>query len=480
MESDLQKAIYAYVAHVASNAEKGSEQEESLGVAMTLLKTGFGLDGEVGASDALLQLYSSSMQDGQGGDGGGGGGGFADLSKMLDPKMLEQAQKMFAGLGEGGGMEGVGVGADSKPAAAAADNKTAAAAADTKPAAATADDVEWTDSMEKLFQKFLKTITKNGFFLDEKPGSEGYKVRYERAKTKFKQKMAAKAKAKAKKAKKAASPAGAAAASATAAAAAAAAAAGNKESSTTSPSEEAKQLKLADECKAEGNGLLGSGNHAAALRLYDRAIALLPVQAGSSSAAALKAAAVYRSNRACALSHLGRHEEALASAAEASQLCPTYAKAYTRKGHAEKELGRFDAAITSFKECQRVDGNPNSRTSRNAAEYIRDIARARSGAAAGSAGNNAGMPAGNPLAGLMGGAGGGAGGAGGLAGLMNNPMVQQMMSNPAMMQQAMSMMGNPAMMQQVGFFPFPARRDAMLMLVLVLVLVLVLSLPCTY
>ena len=318
MEGDLHKAIYAYVAHLASTAEKGSEQEESLGVAVTLLKTGFRLEGEVAPSDALLKLYESAMSE-----QGGSGAAFPDLTKMLDPKMIEEAQKIFSGLGEGGA-------ATARAADAASSSSSSASPTDTKPAAeekpvrASAKtvesdkEVEWTDSMENLFQKFLKTITKNGFFLDEKPGSEGYKLRYERAKAKFKQKMAAKAKAKKSKRSKEKTSSGE--SGMVSAIASAAAVAAKATPPKVSPEEEAKQLKLANECKTEGNGLLGNGNHAAALRLYDRAIALLPVDKESSSVGALKAAAVYRSNRACALSNLGRHEEALASAEEAADL----------------------------------------------------------------------------------------------------------------------------------------------------------------
>jgi len=67
-------------------------------------------------------------------------------------------------------------------------------------------------------------------------------------------------------------------------------------------------------------------------------------------------------------------------------------------------------------------------------------------------GMGGGMPTNAPFPGMPGaGMGGGlpAGLPAGMAGLANNPMAQQMMANPAMMQQAQNMMqNNPAMMQQ--------------------------------
>jgi len=64
--------------------------------------------------------------------------------------------------------------------------------------------------------------------------------------------------------------------------------------------------------------------------------------------------ALLRSNRAGALASLGRHAEALADGEVCVQLQPTWWKGYTRRGHAEFNLGRYGDSEKSFKEALRL------------------------------------------------------------------------------------------------------------------------------
>ncbi|CAM8988628.1 unnamed protein product [Rhodiola kirilowii] len=87
-----------------------------------------------------------------------------------------------------------------------------------------------------------------------------------------------------------------------------------------------------EEAKRIGNEMYKRGNFVDALRLYDRAIALSP---GNAS---------YRSNRAAALSGLGRLGEAVRECEEAVKLDPGYSRAHQRLGSLFIRLGMVDIA----------------------------------------------------------------------------------------------------------------------------------------
>lgn len=76
-----------------------------------------------------------------------------------------------------------------------------------------------------------------------------------------------------------------------------------------------------EEVKRAGNDLYSTGHLAEALSLYDRAIVLSPDNA------------VYRNNRAAALTRLGRLGEALRECEEAVRLDPNYKRAQQRLGY---------------------------------------------------------------------------------------------------------------------------------------------------
>lgn len=74
----------------------------------------------------------------------------------------------------------------------------------------------------------------------------------------------------------------------------------------------------AEDLKRAGNEQYKRGNFAEALGLYDRAISISPGNAA------------YRSNRAAALTGLGRVWEAVRECEEAVRLDPSYARAHQR------------------------------------------------------------------------------------------------------------------------------------------------------
>ncbi|KAH0895112.1 hypothetical protein HID58_057541 [Brassica napus] len=88
----------------------------------------------------------------------------------------------------------------------------------------------------------------------------------------------------------------------------------------------------AEEVKRVGNEMYRKGLFGEALRLYDRAIALSPANAA------------YRSNRAAALTGLGRVGEAVKECEEALRLDPNYGRAHQRLASLLIRLGQADSA----------------------------------------------------------------------------------------------------------------------------------------
>lgn len=220
-ESALQRAIVAYVLSMASESE--GPDPDSLGVAVDLLRSGFGIEGTVPPSNQILTDYT-------------GGGSATDNG---------------AGSAVGG-------------AAAAA---AAAAASTPSSSSSSSEEAEWDSKTEQLFQKFVKKIASTGFFKGHEPGSEEYEYRYARAKSKFKEKMAAKRGKSAAKDSTAST----------------ASTAEEEVVPRRTPEEDKAAIDSANVCKGEANAMLKKKNYIGALRLYDRAISLLPVSPATSS-----------------------------------------------------------------------------------------------------------------------------------------------------------------------------------------------------
>ena len=303
-----------------------------------------------------------------------------------------------------------------------------------------------------VFLKFLENVSKKGYFNNTEEGSDEYNKRYQKVLAKFKSRMASKTMVANKDA------------------------IGNfdnaKKKAATSDVQSAEDLagktEWADKEKADGNASLKMGDYETACAKYKKALVICPN--GPSSH-------IYHSNLAAALSHLGKHEEAVAACVEAISLKPDYAKAYARLGYARAQMKQYEQAKVAYEKALEYD--PSSEATRTALKQVNSkLSKSNSSnsnppraPSTGGGGGGSGMPGmpgmppmgqgGMPnLAGLqqmmqgmgMGGGGGGGLPPGGLAGIMNNPqfmqMAQNMMQNPQMMQMAQNMMQDPNAMAQ--------------------------------
>lgn len=114
---------------------------------------------------------------------------------------------------------------------------------------------------------------------------------------------------------------------------------------------------------AEADALGQAGDHAGALRLYDRALALSPAHAPA------------HQGRGGALFHLGRIEEALAAFDAALAIRPDWADARLNRGAALRRLGRLDEALAAYDALLRL--HPNAAAVRaNRGNVLMDLGRA--------------------------------------------------------------------------------------------------------
>ncbi|PLW48330.1 hypothetical protein PCANC_00611 [Puccinia coronata f. sp. avenae] len=209
------------------------------------------------------------------------------------------------------------------------------------------------------------------------------------------------------------------------------------DSSSSRPAQSTSQTNKSGEAeslKAAGNQLVSQRQFSAAIEKYTEAIQLDPTNP------------VYYSNRAAAQSQLGAHNEAIDDALKALEVDPGFAKAYSRLGHGYFSSGQYEKAVEAYEKGLELE--PDNATIRNS------LATAKSKVKASSSLNTTGNPPGssNSTRGAMPGMGG-PGGMPDLASLMNNPMMAQMaqslmanggmermMQNP-MVQQMMSSLG---------------------------------------
>ncbi|CAZ86147.1 unnamed protein product [Tuber melanosporum] len=175
---------------------------------------------------------------------------------------------------------------------------------------------------------------------------------------------------------------------------------------------------------------------------------------------------IYLSNRAAAYSSAAQFEKAILDAQVAVDTDPSYAKAWSRLGHARFAKGDARGAMEAYKAGIEAEGNGGSQITRNGYETAKkkveeeiaadaDNVTAPPGPSTPRGGGVGGMPDLSSIAGMLGGAGRPAGGGmPDLGSIMNNPMFAQMaqnlMSNPSVMQ---NMMNNPLvreMLDSVG------------------------------
>lgn len=196
-----------------------------------------------------------------------------------------------------------------------------------------------------------------------------------------------------------------------------------------------KEELEAEEKKNLGNAAIAQKDYNGAIQLYTEAIQLSPTGPNSH---------VYYSNRAAAYCHLKKFDKAVSDCEDAIQLQPDYVKAHTRLCQCLYFDKKWEECIDAAEKALVLE--PDNKSNLDLLAKAKAELNKANGVGMPGRGGGGGMPGGLPP---------------NLAGLMNNPMMQQamsqmggaeglanMMKDPAMMQMAQEMMKNPAAMQQ--------------------------------
>lgn len=287
------------------------------------------------------------------------------------------------------------------------------------------------------FAKFVAKLEASKFFAGAEPGSEEHTRRLEKARAKFYARRSAPAVAPA-------------------------------------PAAVPATREEADKLKAEGNALLKSGDHSAAVKAYTSAIELDGTNA------------IYYSNRAAAKMHLKEYAAAVDDCKMAVSIDATYPRAHERLASAYRALGMHEAELEALETGTRAvpDNKQLSALLEDAKNrHVVSESGGSAGAGAGT-GTGAGMPGmpspeelanmassmgmpgvspemvrgfmDSPMASQMAAAfgggggppGGGAGGQGGAPGMAE--MMEMVRNNPQMMQSAMAMLqSDPDMLSKM-------------------------------
>mgnify|MGYP005990566657 CR=1 FL=1 len=209
----------------------------------------------------------------------------------------------------------------------------------------------------------------------------------------------------------------------------------------------------ADDEKAAGNVHLQGGRYQEAAEAYSRA---LDISASGPNSH------IYLCNRAAAYLKLQQHSSAVEDAQAALALQPTYVKAFNRLGSAYYYQKLYPQAIAAYEGALDLEPSNATAVSGVAATKAAQEAAAGGGSLASSAAATLpqqGATGGNPfggmdpamlsqMAGMMG--GGGGGGMPDIGSMLSNPAMQSMMSSPQFQSMAQNLMSNPAAMQQMA------------------------------
>lgn len=180
---------------------------------------------------------------------------------------------------------------------------------------------------------------------------------------------------------------------------------------TTAPAPaSAEDQAAAEQHKTDGNKSMSAKDYGAAIASYGKAIDL-------------HKSPVYYSNRAAAYSQVGQHDKAVQDARDAAKIDPSFAKAYSRLGHALFSSGKYEEAVEAYQQGLLVDpenklmqsGLDTAKKHASQASGSSSAENASSSPATRDGGASAGAGAGaNPMAGFPGMGGGGGGGGGGM------------------------------------------------------------------
>lgn len=314
-------------------------------------------------------------------------------------------------------------------------------------------------SNEAAFAKFLSRLkTTTDFFKEIEEGTPEYEKRVTRARAKFESKLAQKRGAEAPRGDAASTP------------------VARTTAPSSTPATDPERKQRAEALKLEGNSLLKGKDYNGAYEAYGKAIA----EDDSN--------AIYYSNRAAALIHLGRFSEAVSDCDVAIRLDSKFIRARERLASAYRHLGMPDREAEALeKACSiqpeneklrkdahaaraRANGTGSGLASNGMDDQVAALKRMmqsnqpRSGSETQAPGTDRPSP-GQPDFGAMMEAMGGASGMSGMmeqmssnpavAQMMNDPGMQEMMRDPNMLQrlaenpQVAAMMQNPELMQSM-------------------------------
>jgi small glutamine-rich tetratricopeptide repeat-containing protein alpha len=205
--------------------------------------------------------------------------------------------------------------------------------------------------------------------------------------------------------------------------------------------------KQAEELKLQGNDKLAASDYIGAIGLYDQCLELSPDGPNTH---------IYYSNRAAAYTQLKEFEHAVEDCVAALALKPDFAKAHSRLANAFLNLNRLEEAQQSAERTLELD--PSNGVAAAVLEKIKSQKDSGKGKPTPRGGPPV-MPGGMPRGPPAGFPGMGGGGMPDLGSMMNDPMMQQMMQNPQMMQMAQQMMSDPnAMANLMGMMGGGAGR----------------------
>lgn len=204
----------------------------------------------------------------------------------------------------------------------------------------------------------------------------------------------------------------------------------SKPSASSAPkASSADDKKRAEEFKVEGNRKIAQKKFDEAVEYYTKAIELDDSNA------------IYYSNRSAAYSSLKKPKNAAEDAEKAIELDPNYSKAYSRLGLARYSMGDAEGAMEAYKKGLDVEGSSPSDGMLRGFETAKK--KVEENLAAANADSSDIDPSGTATT----------GGLPDFASLLNNPqmgdIIQNLASNPSMISEAMN---NPQIRQYVNQF----------------------------
>lgn len=194
----------------------------------------------------------------------------------------------------------------------------------------------------------------------------------------------------------------------------------NTTSSKTEQTPEVDEAALAkaEELKTEGNKFMGAKNYRKAIESYTSAIELSPSNP------------IYYSNRAAAFISSKDFTSAVEDAEKAIELNADYAKAYTRLGAAKMGLDLPEEAAEAYAKAIEIDGPKASAGMKKDLE----VAKSKVNSSKNTGASAGGMP---DFSSMLG----------------NNPMLQNLMKDPAAMKKAQDLMSKPGLMDKLTSNP---------------------------